>query len=102
MAWIAGGRLAAAVSEAGGMGTIGSGNSPASWLQEEIRIAREMTSRNFAVNLVLTSPFLEENLELIIREKIPVVSTGGGNPGPYMAKLKEAGIKVVPVVASVA
>jgi len=102
MAWIAGGRLAAAVSEAGGMGTIGSGNSPASWLQEEIRIAREMTSRNFAVNLVLTSPYLEENLELIIREKIPVVSTGGGNPGPYMAKLKEAGTKVVPVVASVA
>lgn len=102
MAWIAGGRLAAAVSEAGGMGTIGSGNSPASWLQQEIRIAREITSRNFAVNLVLTSPYLEENLAVIFKEKIPVVSTGAGNPGPFMAKFKEAGIKVVPVVAAVA
>lgn len=102
MAWIAGGKLAAAVSEAGAMGTIGSGNSPASWLREQIGIAREITSRNFAVNLVLTSPYLEENLDLIIREKIPVVATGGGNPGPFMAKFKEAGIKVMPVVASVA
>jgi enoyl-[acyl-carrier protein] reductase II len=102
MAWIAGGRLAAAVSEAGGMGTIGSGNAPASWLQEEIRTAREITSRHFAVNLVLTSPYLKENLELIIKEQIPVVATGGGNPGPFIGKLKEAGIKVMPVVASVA
>ena len=102
MAWIAGGKLAAAVSEAGGMGTIGSGNSPASWLREEIGIAREITARNFAVNLVLTSPYLEENIELIIKEKIAVVATGGGNPGPFMAKFKEAGIKVMPVVASVA
>ncbi|MDD3365379.1 MAG: nitronate monooxygenase [Syntrophomonas sp.] len=102
MAWIAGGKLAAAVSEAGGMGTIGSGNAPASWLQEEIRTAREITSRHFAVNLVLTSPYLKENLELIIREKIPVVATGGGNPGPFMGMLKDAGIKVMPVVASVA
>jgi enoyl-[acyl-carrier protein] reductase II len=102
MAWIAGGKLAAAVSEAGGMGTIGSGNAPASWLQEEIRTARQITSRHFAVNLVLTSPYLKENLELIIKEQIPVVATGGGNPGPFIAKLKEAGIKVMPVVASVA
>jgi len=84
------------------MGTIGSGNSPPSWLREQIGIAREITSRNFAVNLVLTSPYLEENLALIIKEKIPVVATGGGNPGPFMAKFKEAGIKVMPVVASVA
>jgi len=102
MAWIAGGKLAAAVSEAGAMGTIGSGNSPASWLREQIGIAREITSRNFAVNLVLTSPNLEENINLIIQEKIPVVATGGGNPGPFIAKFKEAGIKVMPVVASVA
>ncbi len=102
MAYIAGGRLAAAVSEAGGMGTIGSGNSPASWLQEEIRIAREITDKNFAVNLVLTSPYLQENLEVVLREKIPVVTTGAGNPGPFMATFKEAGIKVVPVVAAVA
>ena len=102
MAWIAGGKLAAAVSEAGGMGTIGSGNSPASWLREQIGIAREITSRNFAVNLVLTSPYLEENINLIIQEKISVVATGGGNPGPFIAKFKEAGIKVMPVVASVA
>ncbi|HRY13703.1 MAG TPA: nitronate monooxygenase [Syntrophomonadaceae bacterium] len=102
MAWIAGGRLAAAVSEAGGMGTIGCGNAPADWLKQQIDIARGITSRNFAVNLVMTSPYLQENLELIVREKIPVVATGGGNPGPYMAGLKEAGIKVMPVVASVA
>jgi len=102
MAWIAGGRLAAAVSEAGGMGTIGSGSAPASWLREEIRIGREISSRPFAVNLELTSPYLQENLELVIKERIPVVATGGGNPGPFMAKLKEAGIKVMPVIASVA
>ena len=102
MAWIAGGRLAAAVSEAGGMGTIGCGNAPADWLKKQIDIARGMTSLNFAVNLVMTSPFLQENLELIVREKIPVVATGGGNPGPYMAGLKEHGIKVMQVVASVA
>ena len=102
MAWIAGGRLAAAVSEAGGMGTIGCGNAPADWLKQQIDIARGITSRNFAVNLVMTSPYLQENLELIVREKIPVVATGGGNPGPYIAGLKEAGIKVMPVIASVA
>ncbi len=102
MAWIAGGRLAAAVSEAGGMGTIGCGNAPADWLKQQIDIARSMTARNFAVNLVMTSPYLQENLELIVREKISVVATGGGNPGPYIAGLKEAGIKVMPVVASVA
>ena len=84
------------------MGTIGCGNAPADWLKQQIDIARGITSRNFAVNLVMTSPYLQENLELIVREKIPVVATGGGNPGPYMAGLKEAGIKVMPVVASVA
>lgn len=102
MAWIAGGRLAAAVSEAGGLGTIGSGSAPAAWLQQEIHIARDITSRPFAINLELSSPNLQENLELIIREKIPIVATGGGNPGPFIAKFKEAGIKVMPVVASVA
>lgn len=102
MAWIAGGRLAAAVSEAGGMGTIGCGNAPAEWLKKQIDIARSVTTCNFAVNLVMTSPYLRENLDLIVREKIPVIATGGGNPGPYMAGLKEAGIKVMPVVASVA
>ncbi len=102
MAWIAGGKLAAAVSEAGGLGTIGSGSAPASWLQEQIRIGREISSRPFAVNLELTSPYLQENLELIIKEKITIVATGGGNPGPLMGKLKDAGIKVMPVVASVA
>lgn len=102
MAWIAGGKLAGAVSEAGGLGTIGGGNAPSSWLREEIGIAREITSRNFAVNLVLTSPYLEENVELLIKEKVPVIATGGGNPGPFMAKFKEAGIKVMPVVAAVA
>jgi enoyl-[acyl-carrier protein] reductase II len=102
MAWIAGGRLAAAVSEAGGMGTIGCGSAPSDWLREQIGIGREISSRPFAVNLELTSPYLLENLELVIKEKITVVATGGGNPGPFIAKLKEAGIKVMPVIASVA
>ncbi|MDD4801738.1 MAG: nitronate monooxygenase [Syntrophomonas sp.] len=102
MAWIAGGKLAAAVSLAGGLGTIGSGSAPSAWLQEQIHIARKITSRPFAVNLELTSPYLQENIELVINEKIPVVATGGGNPGPFMSRLKDADIKVMPVVASVA
>ena len=102
MAWIAGGRLAGAVSSAGALGVIGAGSADTTWITKEIDIARKTTDRPFAVNLMLTSPYIEEVVELVIKERIPVVTTGGGNPGRYMEKLKNAGIKVIPVVASVA
>lgn len=102
MAWIAGGKLAAAVSQAGGLGVIGTGNADAGWLKQEIDIARKMTDRVFAVNLMLASPHVKEIAELIVQEKIPVVTTGGGNPGTFMEKFKSEKIRVVPVVASLA
>jgi enoyl-[acyl-carrier protein] reductase II len=102
MAWIAGGKLAAAVSKAGGLGVIGTGNADADWLKQEIDIARQITDRVFAVNLMLASPHVQEIVELIVAEKIPVVTTGGGNPGIFMEKLKSENIKVLPVVASLA
>lgn len=102
MAWIAGGRLAAAVSEAGAMGVIGTGSMNAQWLKEQIQIARSLSEKPFAVNLMLTSPYVGEIVQLIIEEKISAVTTGGGNPGPYMDILKNANIKVLPVVSSVA
>ncbi|MGI6452153.1 MAG: enoyl-[acyl-carrier-protein] reductase FabK [Syntrophomonadaceae bacterium] len=102
MAWIAGGGLAASVSEAGGLGVIGSGNADVNWIKNELEQARRITNKPFAVNLMLTSPFIDEVVELVIEEKIPIVTTGGGNPGKYMDRLKEANIKVIPVVASVA
>jgi len=100
MAWIAGGKLAGAVSEAGGLGVIGTGDGDRAWLNKQIKIAREQTKKPFAVNLMLTSPHVEEVIEEIISSKVPVVTTGGGNPGRYMERLKNAGIKVLPVVAS--
>ncbi len=102
MAWIAGGKLAAAVSQAGGLGIIGTGNADGSWLKEQIDIARSMTDMAFAVNLMLASPHIEEVVDLTIQEKIPVVTTGGGNPGIYMERFKNGKIKVIPVVASLA
>ncbi|MGE5544940.1 MAG: enoyl-[acyl-carrier-protein] reductase FabK [Bacillota bacterium] len=102
MAWIATGKLAGAVSEAGGLGIIGAGTADPGWLKNEIDQARQVTNKPFGVNLVLVSPHIEENIELVLRENIPVVTTGAGNPGKYMPYFKERGIKVIPVVASVA
>jgi len=102
MAWIAGGRLAAAVSQAGGLGIIGSGNADNIWVKQEIDLLRQLTDKPFAVNLMLSSSYINEVADLVIREKIPAVTTGGGNPGPYIGRLKQAGIKIIPVVASVA
>ena len=102
MAWIAGGKLAAAVSESGGLGIIGAGNADSAWIKKEIEVVRSLTARSFGVNLVLSSPNVGEVVELLIREKVPVVTTGGGNPGRYIPVLKEHGIKVIPVVAAVA
>ncbi|MGI5912514.1 MAG: nitronate monooxygenase [Syntrophomonadaceae bacterium] len=100
MAWIAGGKLAAAVSEAGGLGIIGTGDADRAWLQKQINIIRQNTSKPFGVNLMLTSPNTDDIVEEVINSKVPVVTTGGGNPGRYIEKLKDAGIKVLPVVAS--
>ena len=102
MAWISDGKLAAAVSNAGGLGIISAMNANAEHLKQEIDIARSLTERPFGVNIMLMSPFVEEVAQLVAEEKIPVVTTGAGNPGKYMAMWKEAGIKVIPVVASVA
>ena len=102
MAWVAEHHLAAAVSEAGGLGLIGAANAPAEVVREEIRKARELTDKPFGVNIMLLSPSAEEIAQLVIEEKVPVITTGAGNPEKYMTAWKDAGIKVIPVVASVA
>lgn len=102
MAWIADASLAAAVSNAGGLGIIAAMNANADWLREEIHKVRTMTDKPFGVNIMLMSPFADEVSELVVEEKVPVVVTGAGNPGKYMKKWVEAGIKVIPVVASTA
>lgn len=102
MAWIADGKLAAAVSEGGGLGIIAAGNAPADYVREQIRIARSLTERPFGVNIMLMSPFADDVAALVAEEKVAVVTTGAGDPGKYMSIWLEAGIKVIPVVASVA
>ena len=102
MAWIADGRLAAAVSEGGGLGIIAAGNAPGEYVREQLRIAKSMTSKPIGVNIMLMSPFADEVAEVVVEEKADVVTTGAGNPGKYIESWKEAGIKVIPVVASVA
>lgn len=102
MAWIADGRLAAAVSEGGGLGIIAAGNAPGEYVREQLRIAKSMTSKPVGVNIMLMSPFADEVAEVVVEEKADVVTTGAGNPGKYIESWKEAGIKVIPVVASVA
>lgn len=102
MAWIADGKLAAAVSEGGGLGIIAAGNAPADYVREQIRIARSLTGRPFGVNIMLMSPFADEVAALVAEEKVAVVTTGAGDPGKYMSIWLEANIKVIPVVASVA
>ena len=102
MAWIADGRLAAAVSEGGGLGVIGAGNAPASYVREQIQITKKLTSQPFGVNVMLLSPFADEVAQVIAEEKVPVVTTGAGNPSKYMKLWLEAGCKVIPIVPSVA
>ena len=102
MAWVANHSIAAAVSNAGGLGIIAAGHAPADWVRQEIRTCKENTNRPFGVNIMLLSPYVEEVIQVILEEKVAVVTTGAGNPGKYMEALKEAGIKVIPVVPSVA
>ncbi len=101
MAWVADADLAAAVSEAGGLGIIGGMNMNGEQLRAQIRKLREKTSKPFGINVMLMSPFVAEVAEVIVEEKVPVVTTGAGNPLPYIKKWTDAGVKVIPVVASV-
>ena len=103
MAWIAESTLASAVSNAGGLGLIAGGSAPIDYLREQIRKTKEaVNGKPFGVNVMLMSPNAEDLAKLIIEEKVPVVTTGAGNPGKFMDTWKEAGIKVIPVVPSVA
>ena len=102
MAWIAEAELAAAVSNAGGLGIIAGGSAPIDYLREQIRKCKSLTDKPFGVNIMLMSPNAEELAQLVIDEGVALVTTGAGNPGKFMAAWKEAGVKVVPVVPSVA
>ncbi len=102
MAWVAESHLAAAVSEAGGFGLIGAANAPADVVRNYIREAKELTDKPFGVNIMLLSPFADDIAQVVVEEGVAAVTTGAGNPEKYMAQWKEADIKVIPVVASVA
>ena len=102
MAWIGTAELASAVSNAGGLGLIGAGHMPPDVLKAEIQKCKKWTDKPFGVNIMLMSPFVKEVMQLMVDERVPVVTTGAGNPGEYLPALKEVGSKVIPVVASVA
>jgi len=102
MAWVSTAELAAAVSEAGGLGIIASGTLSAQWLEEQIHLTRKLTNKHFGVNVMLRTPFLDEIMDLLKKESVSVITTGAGNPGKYVPALREVGTKVIPVVSSVA
>jgi enoyl-[acyl-carrier protein] reductase II len=102
MAWIADGKLAAAVSNGGGLGIVAAGNAPADYVRAQIKIARERTQKPFGLNIMLMSPFADDVAAVAAEEKVAVVTTGAGNPAKYMEQWQAAGIRVIPVVASVA
>jgi enoyl-[acyl-carrier protein] reductase II len=102
MAWIADSSLASAVSNGGGLGLIAAGNADADTIREEIRRTRALTDKPFGVNVMLLNPHVDAIMDMLCTERVAVVTTGAGNPGKYMTALKDAGIKVIPVIASVA
>lgn len=102
MAWVADAQLAANVSKAGGIGFIGAANAPAEWVREQIHIAKQITDKPFGVNVMLLSPHADEVAAVVAEEKVAAVTTGAGNPAKYMEMWKNSGIRVIPVVASVA
>ena len=102
MAWVAEYHLAAAVSAAGGLGLIGAASAPADWVRQQVREVKKLTDKPFGVNIMLMSPYADEIAQVIVEEKVPVVTTGAGNPEKYMKMWKEAGVKIIPVIASVA
>jgi len=101
MAYLGTGELAGAVSKAGGLGIVGAGNAPPSWVKEQIGKVRAITDRPFGVNIMLLSPFVRDIVDLVVAEGVPVITTGAGNPGQFMQELKRAGITVVPVASAV-
>ncbi len=100
MAWVSDAHLAAAVSDAGGLGVIAAGHAPATWVKEQIDILRSKTDKPFGVNIMLLSPFKEEVAKVLADEKVPVIFTGAGNPAEYIELWKSSGAKIAPVVAS--
>lgn len=102
MAWVAEYHLAAAVSEAGGLGLIAAASAPAEWVRDQIRQAKALTDKPFGVNIMMLSPNADEVARIVVEEGVKVVTTGAGTPEKYMKMWKEAGVKVIPVVASVA
>lgn len=101
MAWVATHELAAAVSEAGGLGIIAAGNAPGEVIRNEIKMLRKLTDKPFGVNIMLLSPFAEDIVDIVCDEKVPVITTGAGNPGKYIDRLKSNNIKIIPVVPTV-
>lgn len=102
MAWVAEHHLAAAVSNAGGLGIIAAGGAPTEVVRQEIRELKKLTDKPFGVNIMLMNPNAQELAEMLVEENVPIVTTGAGSPEPFMKMWKEAGMKVIPVVASVA
>ncbi len=102
MAWVGTAELSAAVSEAGAFGILGGGNAPPDWVRAQVRKTKELTRKPFGVNIPLFSPYVDDVVSICIEEGVRAVATGAGNPGPIIPRLKEAGILVMPVVASVA
>ncbi|MEN1760468.1 enoyl-[acyl-carrier-protein] reductase FabK [Anoxynatronum sibiricum] len=102
MAWVATASLAAAVSNAGGLGIVAAGNAPAQVVEAEIIRTRSLTDKPFGVNVMLLSPFVNEVVEVVCRQQVPVITTGAGNPGKFMELFKSYGASVIPVVPSVA
>jgi enoyl-[acyl-carrier protein] reductase II len=102
MAWVATAELAAAVSEAGGLGIIGAGNMPADFVKREIDKAKALTARPFGVNIMLLSPYVDDVVDVVLAAGVQVVTTGAGNPGKYLDAFRRIGTKVIPVVPSVA
>ena len=102
MAWVSEYRLVSAVSNGGGLGIIGTGAADGEFVRDQVRKTRELTDRPFGVNIVMLSPFADDVVRVVIEEKVPVVTTGAGNPGKYIEGLKEAGVVVIPVVPSAA
>ncbi len=102
MAHVATAELVSAVSNAGGLGIIGAGAAEPGWVREQIRLTRKQTDKPFGVNILLISPFAAQVIDVVLEEKVAMVTTGAGNPGPYIPRFKAAGVKVMPVVASVA
>jgi enoyl-[acyl-carrier protein] reductase II len=102
MAWLGTAELVSAVSNAGGLGIIGCGEAPPTWVRDQIRLTREKTNKPFGINVMLMSRYLDDVLKVVTEEKVKIVTFGGGNPGTQIPALKKAGVIVIPVVSSVA